>query len=169
MNYISFKLSKQELENLKVFLEKIGFDKKKDEVWAVKLDKHLKLYLVNNRFPLLFETRGMVFPTVFSAKLFEENFSVAKVDKGAVSHILNGADLMAPGVTSFKGSNEIVLIEDEDGSVLAVGRLLEGFEEALNKRHGKVAENMHHVNDKLYQILVSKYNAGHPLGSYSGG
>lgn len=161
MPYISFRLSKQETEGLKEFLDSVGFDRKRDEIWVVKLDKRLKLYLLNNKLPLLFEMEGLIFPTVVSAKLFKGYYSEAVVDKGAVPHILNGADLMAPGVVSFRleGSNGIVIITSEEGSVLAIGRLVEGFREALDKRHGKVAENIHHVNDKLYQILVSKYNA----------
>lgn len=164
MHYISFKLSKQETEGLKPFLDKVAFDRKRDEVWVVKLDRHLKLYLLNNRFPLLFEKEKVVFPTMVSAKLFEEYYSQAVVDKGAIPHILNGADLMAPGIVSFsqKGPGEIVLIKGEDGLILAIGRLLQGFREALDKRRGKVAENLHYLNDRLHQFLMARYHIRPP-------
>jgi len=66
--------------------------------------------------------------------------------------------LMAPGIKniSLKNSNEILLIKDEGGTILAIGKLVKDFGEALDKKHGKVAENLHYLNDKLHKILVSR-------------
>ena len=156
MHFISFKLSKQETDRFKVLLDYIGFDKKKDELWVLKIDKHLKAYLLNNKFPLLFEKDNCIFPTVIAAKTFEGYYSEAMVDQGAKPHILNGADLMAPGILSIdlKDSSNIVIIKSEDGAVLAVGRLVKDFIDSLNRKHGKVAENIHYLNDKLYRLLA---------------
>ena len=56
-----------------------------------------KIYLINGN-PLLAMFEGIIFPTLF----FEEYVNrLPKVteDMGAVPHICNGADIMAPGVT----------------------------------------------------------------------
>ncbi len=140
------------------FLTMIGFNKKKDEVWLLKLDKHLKVYLLNNKLPFLIEHNGNVFPTIMGAKMLEEYYPQVIVDEGAVPHILNGADLMAPGILRVSlRENDIVFIKSLDDSIIAIGKFVKDFRGALASKHGKVAENLHYMNDKLYRLLASKY------------
>ncbi|MEM0121593.1 MAG: PUA domain-containing protein [Thermoprotei archaeon] len=156
MHLISFKLSKQETDKLSAVLERLNFNKKKDDIWVLKIDKYTKAYLLNNKIPILFVKDDLMFPTVTAAKMFEDYYSVAIVDQGAKPHILNGADLMAPGIVSIRLQNhsDVVIIESEDKSILAIGRFIQDFLDALNKKHGKVAKNIHYLNDKLYKVLT---------------
>jgi PUA domain protein len=48
--------------------------------------------------PLFFEIEGQLFPTVRGALEIELKKRIVTVDKGAISFVSDGADIMAPGV-----------------------------------------------------------------------
>ena len=79
------------------------------------------------------------------------------VDMGAVPHIVNGADVMRPGVKDFRGEfneGDLVVIRDERNlKPLAVAIALAGLEECKAMKRGKVAKNIHHVNDKIWKFM----------------
>ncbi|HDJ66906.1 MAG TPA: RNA-binding protein [Nitrososphaeria archaeon] len=79
------------------------------------------------------------------------------VDMGAVPHIVNGADVMRPGVKDFRGEfneGDLVVIRDERNlKPLAVAIALAGLEECKAMKRGKVAKNIHHVNDKIWKLM----------------
>ncbi|RLG07481.1 MAG: RNA-binding protein [Thaumarchaeota archaeon] len=79
------------------------------------------------------------------------------VDMGAVPHIVNGADVMRPGVKDFRGEfneGDLVVIRDERNlKPLAVAIALAGLEECKAMKRGKVAKNIHHVNDKVWKLM----------------
>jgi len=79
------------------------------------------------------------------------------VDMGAVPHIVNGADVMRPGIKDFRGEfneGDFVVIRDERYlRPLAVAIALVGLEECKAVRRGKVAKNIHHVNDKIWKLM----------------
>jgi PUA domain protein len=74
---------------------------------------------------------------------------------GAVPHICNGADVMAPGVVEVRGEFErrdLIVIKDEKFyKALAVAQALYNSEETQGRKSGKVAENLHFVGDRLWQ------------------
>lgn len=79
------------------------------------------------------------------------------VDMGAVPHIVNGADVMRPGVKDFRGKfneGDLVTIRDERNlKPLAIAIALAGLEECEAMKRGKVAKNIHHVNDKVWKLM----------------
>ena len=76
------------------------------------------------------------------------------VDMGAVPYVVNGADIMAPGITggdtSLKESDLAWVRDENNGKPLAIVQLLKDMEAILNDRQGKVARNIHHIGDKLW-------------------
>ena len=76
------------------------------------------------------------------------------VDMGAVPYVINGADIMAPGITDGDlalKKDSLAWVRDENNSQpLAIVRLLKDMEEILNERKGKAATNLHYVGDKLW-------------------
>ncbi len=78
------------------------------------------------------------------------------VDMGAVKHILNGADVMAPGIVRIIGDfnkGDIVLVVDEKyGKPLAVCEALYSSEEISAMEKGKVLKNLHHVGDRIWKL-----------------
>lgn len=81
------------------------------------------------------------------------------VDIGAVKHILNGANIMAPGVVSIEGSftkDDVVLVVDEKyRKPLAIGLALYSSTEISNMRRGKVVLNIHFVGDRIWKLSYS--------------
>jgi len=79
------------------------------------------------------------------------------VDMGAVPHIVNGADVMRPGIKDFRGEfdeGDFVVVRDERNlRPLAVAIALVGLEECRAMKSGKVAKNIHHVNDRIWKLM----------------
>jgi PUA-domain protein len=81
------------------------------------------------------------------------------VDSGAVRFVVNGADIMGPGV--LDGDREIrkgqiVWIRDEKyGRPLAIGRCVVDSSLFGKKERGKYAESLFHVGDRLWRLNES--------------
>jgi len=113
-----------------------------------------KIYLVNGK-PLFFKAGEKLLPTL----LFQNFASQAPkivVDMGAVPHVCNGADIMAPGIVRVEGEfskGDLVLIVDEKhGKPLALGESLHDAENARNTKQGAVVKNLHFVSDKIWNF-----------------
>lgn len=80
------------------------------------------------------------------------------VDMGAVPHVTNGADAMAPGIVDADeeiAEGDPVWIRDVDNEQpLAVGRALEDAAGMVAGESGKSVETLHHVGDKLFEMEV---------------
>lgn len=114
-----------------------------------------EVYLINGE-PALFRSGGNIHPTL----LFKEIFNLAPkvvVNMGAVHHICNGADVMAPGIICFKGRfsrGDLVFVADEKyGKIIAVGEINYDSDEVAKVKHGVVVKNLHFVGDKIWKIL----------------
>ena len=76
------------------------------------------------------------------------------VDHGAVKFVLNGADIMAPGITDADPAiteGDIVWVRNPEGTGIAVGRALVSGLEMVKQNSGKAVENLHHIGDELWQ------------------
>jgi PUA domain protein len=105
--------------------------------------------------PLLFKIEGKVFPTVKGAlKLNPERRRVI-VDPGAVKFIINGADVMGPGIVeadpSIKEGDLVIVVEKAHGKALAIGRALIPGNEMAGKK-GKGVKTIHYVGDELWKL-----------------
>jgi len=94
-----------------------------------------------------------LFPTLRSPIL--DSLPSIIVDMGAVPHICNGADVMAPGVVEvrgdFKAGGLVVVRDERHGKALAIGKALVDSEELRSLKRGKVVENLHYVGDRLWR------------------
>ncbi len=127
----------------KVSVERIILDKKSElflvqgELWLVKLD-------------------AIVFPGL--PALIAENVQLPQVviDMGAVPHIANGADVMAPGIFSIDEQLVVddfaVIIDQKNLVPLAVGRMLLMPEVILKSNKGRAIETLHYVGDQLWKL-----------------
>lgn len=81
------------------------------------------------------------------------------VDRNAVPHVSNGADVMRPGVVlvdgSFKKGNLVVVKDETYHKALAVTEALEDSERIEAAERGKVAKNLHYVGDKVWKVVAS--------------
>jgi PUA-domain protein len=78
------------------------------------------------------------------------------VDMGAVSFVVNGADIMRPGVikvdSRIKEGSIVVIVDENHGKPLAVGVAKMDANEMKSINSGKVVLSKHHVGDALWEF-----------------
>ena len=123
---------------------------------VIKLDKNEVVYLLEGR-PLAVEVSGKLIPSI--KVLMDGIVELPKVvvDSGAVKHVVNGADVMAPGVVEVEGDftrgDLVVVVDERYKRPLCLGIALVDKSELASMAKGKVVENLHHVGDKLWNKL----------------
>ena len=79
------------------------------------------------------------------------------VDMGAVKPLLNGADIMVPGIRRIVGEfgpGDIVVVVDEKyGKPFVVGTALMSSSEIEKASRGKAIRNIHRAGDKYWKML----------------
>jgi len=114
-----------------------------------------KIFFVNNK-PILATLNDTFLPTLH----FEEVLHLLPkivVNMGAVPHICNGADIMAPGVVriekEYKTNDYVVIVDERYNKPLALAVTLTDSQNAQKMQHGKIAKNIHYVGDNLWNQL----------------
>jgi len=82
-------------------------------------------------------------------------FPSARVDEGAIKFVLNGADVMRPGIRTFDdfGAGELVVVrEEKKGRGIAVGRSLLSSSEMARVQKGPSVKNLHYVGDRFWNL-----------------
>ena len=101
------------------------------------------------------KTDGGFVPFLGSPKVLEL-FPSAVVDEGAIRFLLNGADVMRPGIRKFEdwGSpGAIVVVKDEKkGRAIAIGLSTVSGSEASVMTKGSCLKNLHHVGDRYWTL-----------------
>lgn len=114
-----------------------------------------KVFVINGK-PLLAKSGEELIPTLAFDKLFPFLPKVV-VDMGAVPHVCNGADVMAPGVVRIEGDfdkEDFLLITDEHhNKPLAIGIALFNSQVTNRLQHGKIVKTIHYVGDKIWDAL----------------
>jgi PUA domain protein len=153
-------LSQKETTQLfEEFSKKLGIDIRKlfgDETTVETAQTQTaKIFFINHQ-PLLAVWKNVLMPTL----LFQEALQLLPkivVNMGAVPHVCNGADIMAPGVVQiekeYKLNDHVVITDERHGKPLAVAAALTDSATARILKHGKIAKNMHHVGDDLWNEL----------------
>lgn len=152
-----YRLRKDELKNLvqeardkfgEAVAEAIG-----GEVEVLEPESGIELIMGGGK-TLFFRRNGELFPTLRIVDVIGVRRVV--VDMGAVPHVVNGADVMGPGVVSADpeiNEGEVVVVVDErHGKSLAIGRALVSGGEMKTPK-GKAVKNVHHVGDKIWPLL----------------
>lgn len=138
-------------EKLKVDLKQILKAKVNFELVETEF---AEIYLINNK-PLLVKAGENVFPILF----FNEFFALAPkvvIDMGAVPHVCNGANVMAPGIIRFEGEfrkgDFVFVVDEKHGKPIAVGEILYDMDAVKRVKHGIVVRNIHFVGDKIWNF-----------------
>ena len=111
--------------------------------------------LLNGR-PVLTRLADKTVPTL----VFDEFVAAAPkvvVDMGAVPHVCNGANVMAPGIVRYEGEfgrGDFVVVADvKYGRPLAIGEALYDVNEAKGVKQGVVVNTVHFVGDRLWSFI----------------
>lgn len=97
------------------------------------------------------------YPTILAAHRLGLRLPTAVVDMGAVPRILNGADVMAPGIVEldpFAAGDAVYVADVEGRRVFAVGRALMSSDEIARARRGRAIRNLHYAGDRLWRALT---------------
>lgn len=127
----------------------------RDQLEIVETDTTLKLYMVDKK-PLLMDLDGVIFPTLRG--LLEQPFPQRRivVDMGAVPYVVNGADIMRPGIVSvtddIKAGSPAQVVEERHGKPIAIVLPLFDATELRDKKAGKMCRNIHHVGDEIWAL-----------------
>lgn len=136
---------------------------KADVVEVAQLSEKESIYLIDGE-PLFFKVAipdlgDVIAPTLFliyksSKASLLPTYPKAVVDAGAVKRIVDGADVMRPGIKHLDGDFEkgdIVFVTDEKGRVIAMSVALFSRAEIEQMQRGKVLINIHYLGDKIWR------------------
>jgi len=120
---------------------------------VAEADHDFNLILLEGR-PVFMMVEDRPFFTVRGALEFAPKKNMVIVDSGAVSFIVNGADVMAPGIVEadpgIVPGDPVVIVEERHKKPLAVGvAILPGHE---MRGSGKAVRSVHHVGDDLWEM-----------------
>jgi PUA-domain protein len=105
--------------------------------------------------PLLFKIEGKIFPTVKGALKLNPSRRRVVVDPGAVKFIINGADIMAPGIVdadpAIREGDLVIVVEQAHGKALAIGRALMTGKDMVGGK-GKAVKSIHFVGDEIWKL-----------------
>jgi len=139
------------ISEIEMFKNELEFDERKTRTEVIEIDGE-QLILFDGK-PLLFKAEGQLIPTLFFERYIASAPKIA-VDRGAIPHICNGADVMAPGVRniekSFLKEGFVVVVDETHGKPLAVGRALLDSETMRRTERGPIVKTLHYVGDKIY-------------------
>ncbi len=151
-------IRKDKVNEIRKQLKELGYENiipKKAKVEVAEMDD-LKLILIE-REPLILEHDKRYFLTVKGAlKLKEINKNFVVVDRGAIPHIINGADIMRPGVVDYdkniKKGDFVIVVDENHKKPIAIGISLWSAEEFDKNERGKCVKNIHYVGDKIWKL-----------------
>jgi len=84
-------------------------------------------------------------------------FPSATVDEGAIRFLLNGADVMRPGIRKLEPWGEegkiVVVKAEKKGRAIAIGKSTVQSSDAESMTKGVCLKNLHHVGDKYWTLF----------------
>ncbi|MBU1111594.1 MAG: DUF1947 domain-containing protein [Nanoarchaeota archaeon] len=130
---------------------------KKDKVEILEdKEKSIKVILINEEILFVY-LKDQLVP---SLKLLQTNMllKTVTVDMGAVKFVVNGADIMRPGIIKIEeGFNEgdfIAIVDMNNLKPLATGKALFNSEQMQQMSLGKVIQNVHFVGDEIWKLNI---------------
>jgi PUA-domain protein len=132
--------------------KELGLELSKKDQCILKEDAYKILYINNE--PCFFYYKDKPVPTLRYLQTHERLKKIT-VDMGAVKFVVNGADIMRPGITEIEeGINKdefIVIIDQNNKKPLSVGIAQLGTKELQSATSGKVIKNIHFVGDDIWK------------------
>ncbi len=127
----------------------------KEKIESGILDDGTQILIIGDKI-LFFETEGRFFPTLHALLNNYVKIPSVTVDMGAVKYVVNGADIMRPGVTRIDDNVQkdriVAVIDERHSKPLAVGISLFDANEMQSLSKGKVILTKHHINDDLWNF-----------------
>ena len=127
---------------------------RKSSLEFAETDEEVDLIFVDGR-PLIMVMDDCPFLTVLGAIELRPQKKLVIVDSGAVRFIVNGADVMNPGIVSadpeIEAGDLVIVAEERHKKPLAIGKALIPGKEMHGE--GKAIKSLHHVGDLIWEGL----------------
>lgn len=140
-------------KNLKLNLSDIMEDRTRVEV--AELIPKGEIILIDNKAAFI-QLENELVPTLLNEAALARLPSMI-VDMGAIPHICNGADLMAPGIVKMNGDfcagDLVTIVEERFSKRIAIAKTLCDSIEAAQRRSGKIAVNIHFIGDSFWEAF----------------
>ncbi len=134
----------------------ISFNKG-EELYIVS-DKSYPDMIIKDRKAILFkDEKDEWIPSLYLIANNKNAYEVlpkVAVNDGAVKFILNGANIMRPGIVDWTdfSKDDVVLVLNKNKGILAVGSAVISSEDMRSLSKGVVVNNLHHVNDNIFKF-----------------
>ncbi len=146
------RFSGKQVKELNKRIEELGLadflDKNdKVEVWKDEI-------IAVNEQPAFFYHKDKIVPTL-QLNMKHNILPRVVVDMPAVPFMARGADVMRPGIVEmddFEENQYVVVVDENHGKNLAVGRAKYSSDEIRAMDTGRVVENLHHVGDDIWNL-----------------
>ena len=128
-----------------------------DTIEVIETSAAISLFLVRKKL-FLMDNGTWVFPTLRGA--VENPFSERRVavDAGAIPYVVNGADIMRPGIVSVtddvKAGFPVQVVDERHGKPLAIGISMYDAPEIRAATGGKMVKKFHYVGDEIWNLEV---------------
>lgn len=138
---------------------------KKENFKVVKCHEHIELLASANGDILFFKHRDAQWiPCLRLLHQFPFILPWQQVDKGAIKFVLSGANIMCPGLTSpgakmtrnLERERIVAVMAEGKQHAVAIGLMKLSTEEIRNINKGVGVENLHYLNDGLWQMKPVK-------------
>jgi malignant T-cell-amplified sequence len=108
--------------------------------------------------PLILRTGGGLLPSLKFDELINDLPKIV-VDMGAVAHVVNGAQIMRPGIKQFgndfaKG-DLVVIVDEKFDKKIALGLADMDSQAMKSLSKGRVITNLHYVGDELWKSFTA--------------
>jgi PUA-domain protein len=132
------------------------FPLEKSSIETGEVDKQ-KVILVDNTVCFLFYNDKIVF-TLYGINKFKPKKNFVVVDMGAIKFLVNGADVMVPGIVdadkAIKEKDQVWICDEKNKKPLAVGIALISGEQMIKDSKGKAIKIIHYVGDALWSSVA---------------
>ncbi|KAF7488765.1 Malignant T-cell-amplified sequence 1 [Sarcoptes scabiei] len=153
----------EQFPNIESFIDEII--PKKENLKIVKCQDHIEL-IVNSLGDFLFfrQRDGPYFPSLRLIHKYPFICPLMQVDKGAITFVLSGANIMCPGLTSkgaimtdgLQQDTIVTVVAENKQNAIAVGILKMSVENISKINKGIAIENVHYLNDGLWRLKSIK-------------
>jgi PUA-domain protein len=127
----------------------------KNQLESGILDDGSRVLLLDGKI-LFFEHEKRMFPTLRSVLENIISLPQVTVDMGAVKYVVNGADIMRPGIThvneGIRAGSIVAVVDERHGKPLAIGVSTLSTEDLRATDTGKVILSVHYINDPLWEF-----------------
>ncbi|MFO7966050.1 MAG: PUA domain-containing protein [Archaeoglobaceae archaeon] len=117
----------------------------------VKVDGYVVIMV--DQEPIIIEHDNRYYFTVYGALKYKPPQWKVMVDQGAMSFVMNGADVMKPGIVeaddNIKQDDFVYITVEGKDTPIAIGIALVDAKE-MKQGKGKAIKNLHHLKDKVW-------------------